>query len=302
MPENLMQEYRVTLPQGSDSFTLTYGGEIFLPPRQDAREARSFESTPGIIAAEGTVLTGDSGWYPGFGDGMLTFSLDIELPSGWRAISQGKRNTAKRVSDSAAQAGWQEDQPQDEIYLIAAPFTEYARNDAGIESLVYLRTGRCGARPALSGCHRALHRDVSAADRPLSLRQVRAGGKFLGNRIRHAVIHLAGQPGDPPAVHHRHILSARDPAQLVGQRRVRGLRRRQLVGRPHRLSGRSPVAGTKRQRCGIPAQHIAKICRFRFRRPGFSAHTIHFAPQRANRSGGLRQGHDDVPHAAQKTG
>jgi hypothetical protein len=139
MPENLMQEYRVTLPQGSDSFTLTYGGEIFLPPRQDTREARSFESTPGIIAAEGTVLTGDSGWYPGFGDGMLTFSLDIELPSGWCAISQGKRNTAKRVSDSATQAGWQEDQPQDEIYLIAAPFTEYARNDAGIESLVYLR-------------------------------------------------------------------------------------------------------------------------------------------------------------------
>ena len=142
MPENLMQEYRVTLPQGSSSFTLTYGGEIFLPPRQDAREARSFESTPGIIAAEGTVLTGDSGWYPGFGDGMLTFSLDIELPSGWRAISQGKRNTAKRGTGSAADAGhiyWEEGQPQDEIFLIAAPFTEYARNDAGIESLVYLR-------------------------------------------------------------------------------------------------------------------------------------------------------------------
>jgi aminopeptidase N len=134
MPGNLMQEYRVTLPQGSDGFTLAYGGEIFLPPRQDAREARSFESTPGIIAAEGTVLTGDSGWYPGFGEDMLTFSLDVELPRGWRAISQGKR-----VTDSATQAGWQEDQPQDEIYLIAAPFSEYARNDAGIESLVYLR-------------------------------------------------------------------------------------------------------------------------------------------------------------------
>lgn len=137
MPETLMQEYRVTLPQGSDSFTLTYGGEIFLPPRQDAREARSFESTPGIIAAEGTVLTGDSGWYPGFGDGMLTFSLDIELPSDWRAISQGRRGT-----DSVAHAGhiyWEEGQPQDEIFLIAAPFNEYARNSEGIESLVYLR-------------------------------------------------------------------------------------------------------------------------------------------------------------------
>ena len=145
MPGSLMQEYLVTLPHGSDSFTLIYSGEIFQPPRQDMREARSFESTPGIIAAEGTVLTGDSGWYPSFGDGMLTFSLDIELPQGWRAISQGKRDTAKRVTDSAAHAGlqghvhWEEGQPQDEIYLIAAPFTEYARNDAGVESLVYLR-------------------------------------------------------------------------------------------------------------------------------------------------------------------
>jgi hypothetical protein len=145
IPGSLMQEYLVTLPRGSDSFTLIYSGEIFQPPRQDMREARSFESTPGIIAAEGTVLTGDSGWYPGFGDGMLTFSLDIELPQGWRAISQGKRNTAKRGTGSAAQAGlqghvhWEEGQPQDEIYLIAAPFTEYARNDAGVESLVYLR-------------------------------------------------------------------------------------------------------------------------------------------------------------------
>jgi aminopeptidase N len=140
MPENLMQEYRVTLPQGSDSFTLAYGGEIFLPPRQDAREARSFESTPGIIAAEGTVLTGDSGWYPGFGDGMLTFSLDIELPGGWRAVSQGKRGTDS-VADTGRQGHvhWEERQPQDEIYLIAAPFTEYARKDAGVESLVYLR-------------------------------------------------------------------------------------------------------------------------------------------------------------------
>ena len=134
MTESWMQKYRVTLPPGSDSFTLTYGGEIFHPPQQDVREARSFESTPGIIAAEGTVLTGDSGWYPRFSDGMLRFSLDVELPSGWHAISQGKR-----IAVSATHAGWQEGQPQNEIYLIAAPFNEYAHSDNGIEALVYLR-------------------------------------------------------------------------------------------------------------------------------------------------------------------
>jgi len=134
MPENWLRQYRVTLPPGRDSFTLAYNGEIFHPPQQDAREARSFESTPGIIAAEGTVLTGDSGWYPRFGDGMLTFTLDITLPQGWRAISQGER-----IATSESHAGWQESQPQEEIYLIAAPFTEYARSDDGIAALVYLR-------------------------------------------------------------------------------------------------------------------------------------------------------------------
>jgi aminopeptidase N len=137
MPENWLRQYRVTLPPDRDSFTLAYDGEIFHPPQQDTREARSFESTPGIIAAEGTVLTGDSGWYPRLDSlsfGMLTFTLDITLPKGWRAISQGER-----IAADEAHAGWQESQPQDEIYLIAAPFTEYARSDDGIEALVYLR-------------------------------------------------------------------------------------------------------------------------------------------------------------------
>lgn len=137
--KDLMQQYRVTLAPGHDSFTLTYGGEIFYPPQQDAREARTFESTPGIIAMEGTVLSGDSGWYPRFGDGMLTFSLDIGIPRGWHAISQGKRNTAKRANTEATRVVWQESQPQTEIFLIAAPYTEYARNESGVESLVYLR-------------------------------------------------------------------------------------------------------------------------------------------------------------------
>jgi len=134
MPETWLQRYRVTLPPGCDSLTLNYSGEIFHPPQQDAREARTFESTPGIIATEGTVLTGDSGWYPSFGDGMLTFKLDVALPQGWHAISQGKRTN---VSD--AHAHWEERQPQNEIYLIAAPFTEYARSNESVESLVYLR-------------------------------------------------------------------------------------------------------------------------------------------------------------------
>ncbi len=136
MPEDWLRRYRVTLPPGHDSFTLNYGGEIFHPPQQDAREARSFESTPGTITTEGAVLSGDSGWYPRFSDGMLAFKLDVAMPAGWRAISQGER-----IAVSEAHATWQEIQPQDEIYLIAAPFIEYAHNENGIAAQVYLRNG-----------------------------------------------------------------------------------------------------------------------------------------------------------------
>ncbi len=140
VPEDWLQQYRVTLPPDRDGFTLAYEGKIFHPPQQDAREARSFESTPGIISADGTVLSGDSGWYPRFGDSMLTFSLDIDLPRGWHAISQGRRSrTGASHDESRGHAGWEEKQPQNEIYLIAAPFTEYVLDNGGVESLVYLR-------------------------------------------------------------------------------------------------------------------------------------------------------------------
>jgi hypothetical protein len=142
--EDRLQRYRITLPENSDRFTLDYGGEIFHPPQQDAREARTFENSPGIIAAEGAVLSGASGWYPGFeniqAEGMMTFSLEISMPHNWQAVSQGKRiSTSGEPEKNTAHVNWQESQPQDEIYLIAAPFTVYQRSDDGIEELVYLR-------------------------------------------------------------------------------------------------------------------------------------------------------------------
>lgn len=137
LPEDWLSAYRITLPAGRDSFTLVYSGEIFHPPQQDIREARNFESTPGIISTEGAVLAGDSGWYPGLAGKAnegLTFTLEVVLPPGWHAISQGLRGNA-----GEQRATWQEDQPQNEIHLIAAPFYEYRQSDAGIETLVYLR-------------------------------------------------------------------------------------------------------------------------------------------------------------------
>jgi len=128
------QKYRATLPINSNSFTVTYSGEIFHPQRQEKREARVFENTQGTITLEGVVLTGESGWYPQLNYEMQTFLLNVETPTGWKAISQGRR-----IKTGSEHAGWEESQPQREIYLIAAQLSEYGQNDKGIELLVYLR-------------------------------------------------------------------------------------------------------------------------------------------------------------------
>lgn len=135
--EASLSAYRVTLPVGRNDFTLTYAGEIYHPPQQDVREARSFQTSQGVISAEGVVLDGESGWYPRFDqtlDAELTFVLEVALPPGWHAISQGRR-----AGEPPEHDGWREDQPQKDIHLIAAPFHEYRNSEAGIEASVYLR-------------------------------------------------------------------------------------------------------------------------------------------------------------------
>lgn len=138
MHEPWLWQYSVTPRQGHKSFTIEYGGEIFHPPQQDVREARSFESTPGIIDEEGVVLNGDSGWYPNFesdsNKAMLTYTLEIVQPIYWRAISQGAL-----ISPRGANMVWQERLPQNEIHLIAGPLKEYIKNKDGIQAMVYLR-------------------------------------------------------------------------------------------------------------------------------------------------------------------
>ncbi len=132
-------QYSVTLRQGRDKFAISYSGEIFHSLQQEIREARSFESTPGIISEEGVVLNGESGWYPRLdleqSKGMLTYALKAEQSKNWRAISQGARSEAKD-----GDVVWQERKPQQEIHLIAGYFKEYNLSKDGVQAMVYLRS------------------------------------------------------------------------------------------------------------------------------------------------------------------
>jgi hypothetical protein len=134
------EDYTVDFPAGIHQFTLKYEGEIFHPIAPVSEEyAHSFSASPGLITTEGVFLADGSFWYPHFGNnGMVTFSLTAQLPSGWRSVSQGMR-TEKVESPEGIKEIWSIDHPQEEIYLLAGRFTEYQDKADKVEAMAFLR-------------------------------------------------------------------------------------------------------------------------------------------------------------------
>jgi len=136
--EEALDYYSVTLPAGMRDFTLKYGGLINRAPEQEGSETRSFETTSGVISAEGVFLAGASHWYPQIDAEAFSFSLEVAAPPGWEAVSQGER-TQHSVDGAATRSRWESPQPQQEIYLIAARFAEYSRTAGKVQAQVFLR-------------------------------------------------------------------------------------------------------------------------------------------------------------------
>jgi aminopeptidase N len=131
--------YRVDQPTGSHRFRLQYGGRIAHPLSQlKESPGRRSERLAGTISAKGIHLDGTTAWYPRFSDALQTFTLDVDLPKGWLAVSQGAGPDLTE-RHGRQQVHWQASQPQDEIYLIAAPFQLYRQPVGEIEAQVFLR-------------------------------------------------------------------------------------------------------------------------------------------------------------------
>ncbi len=137
---NIMMElFEVKLPTETRQFTLKYQGEIFHPVEEHGEEyARSFGISPGIISPEGVFLSGSSFWYPHFVGELVTFSMDVELPTGWSSVSQGARKKHDTSADTQRDV-WVMDKPQEEIYLISAEFTEYDQVAGAVDAMAFLR-------------------------------------------------------------------------------------------------------------------------------------------------------------------
>lgn len=129
------EAFRVTLPPHRRRFSVDYHGTLVHNlETEDAGIGRVQQASLGVIAADGVYLDASSQWYPRFGDERVSFSLAARTPPGWQTLSQG-RNTARAPGAPV----WEEDHPQQEIYLLAAPYQSYHRAAGNIDTAVLLR-------------------------------------------------------------------------------------------------------------------------------------------------------------------
>ncbi len=136
--EGHLERYRLRR-SASGPVTLEYGGEIRHAMESLAEGmGRARQSTLGTIGPEGVFLDGSSGWYPRVEGSLQRFDLRVELPEDWVAVSQGA-GPGQESADAGAYR-WSEQHPQDDIYLIAAPFHLYRADAGGFDAQVYLRS------------------------------------------------------------------------------------------------------------------------------------------------------------------
>jgi len=105
-----------------------------------ANYQRGFSETSGIISNIGVYLAGSTYWVPVFDNSLMTFELQTTLPKGWKNVTVGKRIYEKETADIHIDT-WLCDKPQEEVFLIAAKFTEYSHKmNNGIDAMAFLRT------------------------------------------------------------------------------------------------------------------------------------------------------------------
>jgi hypothetical protein len=133
-----LERFRIRLAPGERTFTLRYAGEIFHPVVEQGDGPRRDGVSPGLVSPEGAVLHGASGWIPDVGAASVSFALDVRLPAGWEAVSQGRRVRHARGGDGT-DARWESPEPQEEVFLVAAPLVERSRDAGRVAVQTFLR-------------------------------------------------------------------------------------------------------------------------------------------------------------------
>jgi aminopeptidase N len=148
VPNNVPLEAFLLVPEdgAAGPVELVYGGVIHHKLATQGEEyQRSFSETPGIIDGRGVFLAGTSFWVPTFGDGLMTFDLEVAgLRPPWDVVSQGRRTTHDVDDAGLRSTGWSLDHPTEEIYLVAGPWYEYGRKAGDVDVFAFLREDDAG--------------------------------------------------------------------------------------------------------------------------------------------------------------
>ncbi|MEJ1397229.1 MAG: M1 family aminopeptidase [Candidatus Sedimenticola sp. (ex Thyasira tokunagai)] len=130
--EIVIEGYRLTSATPFREVTLSYNGIIqHQLDSIDDDYSSGRKSSPGLISEKGVFLSSGGFWYPVTAKGLVSFDMSVDLPTGWSAVSQGSARDDGN--------GWSIDSPQDDIYLIAAPYHRYIHQSDIAEAQVYLR-------------------------------------------------------------------------------------------------------------------------------------------------------------------
>ncbi len=135
--ESIYHSYRILTTQSEPltSFYIHYSGVIAEAPDGGIAEyARGFSQTSGIISQKGVYLSRSSYWIPDFGQQVFTYQMEVELPDAWKSVSQGDKTLQNSRESFLCK------NPQEEVYLIAAPFVFYEKIVGQISYQAYLRT------------------------------------------------------------------------------------------------------------------------------------------------------------------
>lgn len=135
-----LKHYQITLFPEQQSVVLHYSGVINHPVQAPGQEySRSFGSTPGVISEQGVFLASSSAWYPQMANSMVSFRLRIDVPEKWDVVSQGKL-VDEQLKKNRKTVIWEEQQPQDDIYLISGQYQRYTQSAGATNAMVYLRS------------------------------------------------------------------------------------------------------------------------------------------------------------------
>ena len=136
-----LEAYRIVPAQGQKEVVLSYGGKIAYEfSSRTESPGREQKLLSGTISEQGVFLDGGVAWYPVIRDALVTFTLSVQLPAGWSAVSQGAG--PDRLSQPGENSvSWVSENPQDDIYLIAGQYHYYADDqpEQRVQSQVFLR-------------------------------------------------------------------------------------------------------------------------------------------------------------------